>query len=185
MYAIENHWFVQARHCSSPNYDERPDCAIDTIVIHNISLPPGEFGKPYIEQLFTNCLNPQVHEYFVAIHELKVSAHLLIDRNGLITQFVGFDKRAWHAGVSSYQGRERFNDFSIGIELEGTDWQPYDASQYETLARVILALQGTYPDIRRDNLVGHSTISTGRKTDPGPSFEWSRLTGLLTAFAVT
>jgi AmpD protein len=179
MSSIENHWLSSARQCPCPNFDERPGCRVDTIVLHNISLPPGQFGGPFIEHLFCNCLDPEKHEYFQQICQLKVSAHLLIDRNGDTTQFVAFDKRAWHAGVSAYRGRERFNDFSIGIELEGTDWLPYDLRQYETLARVILALQHTYADINTDNIVGHSTIAPGRKTDPGPAFEWSRLTGLL------
>lgn len=182
MYAIENNWLTAARHCPSPNCDDRPDCDIDTIVVHNISLPPGEFGGPFIDQLFTNCLDPAAHEYFETIYTLEVSAHLLIDRAGMVTQFVGFDKRAWHAGVSSYQGRQFFNDFSIGIEVEGTDWQPYEAEQYATLASVILALQSAYPKISLSKIVGHSTISPNRKTDPGPSFEWKRLTGLLNVF---
>ena len=180
---IEAHWLQQAQHCCSPNYDDRPDCQIDTIVIHNISLPPGEFGGHYINDLFTNSLEIEAHDYFREICDLKVSAHLLIDRQGVVTQFVGFDKRAWHAGVSEYQGRKRFNDFSIGIELEGTDWLPYDARQYTRLAEVVLALQHHYPEIQSRNLIGHSTISPGRKTDPGPAFDWWRFRGLLAAFA--
>ena len=176
---IEAHWLGDVGIFRSENYDERPDCPIDTIVIHNISLPPGQFGGKYIDDLFTNCLDPQVHEFFVDICDLKVSSHLLIDRQGAVTQYVGFDKRAWHAGVSSYKGRERFNDFSIGIELEGTDWLAYDARQYDRLAEITLALQARYPLITTDNIVGHSTIAPGRKTDPGPAFDWRRFLGLL------
>ncbi len=182
MSPVVGHWLTDARSCCSPNYDERPSCQIDTIVLHNISLPPGQYGSRYIDLLFTNGLNPADHEYFATISDLRVSSHLLIDRQGEVTQYVGFDKRAWHAGKSSYLGRERFNDFSIGIELEGTDWQPYEATQYEVLAHVILVLQATYPAILTENLVGHSTISPGRKTDPGPAFDWGRLRGLLMAF---
>lgn len=183
MQLIDAHWLAEAKYCCSPNFDERPDCCIDSIVIHNISLPPGQFGGNYIDALFTNCLDPQVHEYFVDICDLKVSSHLLIDRQGDVTQYVGFDKRAWHAGVSSYNGRACFNDFSIGIELEGTDWLPYDVRQYFKLAEITLVLQQYYPEIETGNIVGHSTISPGRKTDPGPAFDWRRLHGLLESIA--
>ena len=179
MWVIENHWLQNARHCRSPNCDARPSCSIDTIVIHNISLPPGRFGGPYIDQLFTNSLDRGAHEYFQQICHLQVSAHVLISRDGSITQYVGFDQRAWHAGKSAYQGRERFNDFSIGIELEGTDCEPYDARQYNSLAQLIRLLQSEYPAIEDNNLVGHSTISPERKTDPGPAFDWSHLRHLL------
>lgn len=182
MCAIENHWLSGARRLCSPNCDERPRCEIDSVILHNISLPPGQFGGSFIDQLFCNSLDPERHEYFREICDLKVSAHLLINRSGEVTQYVPFDNRAWHAGLSRYRGRERFNDFSIGIELEGTDWQPYDSRQYEILARVILELLKTYPAICVDNILGHSTISPGRKTDPGPSFDWSRLYGLISAF---
>ena len=145
-------------------------------------MPPGEFGGSYINDLFTNSLDAGVHDYFREICHLKVSSHLLIDRQGVVTQYVSFDKRAWHAGASEFQGRMRFNDFSIGIELEGTDWLPYNACQYTRLAELILTLKKNYPQIKSSNLVGHSTISPGRKTDPGPAFDWWRLRGLLTAF---
>lgn len=179
---VKNHWLTNATHCQSPNWDDRPSVEVDTIVIHNISLPPGQFGGAYIDQLFTNRLDPDQHEYFAQICHLQVSAHVLVDRRGQLTQYVGFDKRAWHAGQSCYQGRERFNDFSIGIELEGTDWQPYDARQYETLAHLVMVLQHCFPAITDGNLVGHSTIAPQRKTDPGPAFDWNRLYGLLAAF---
>lgn len=178
---INQHWLTGASHCLSPNFDERPECAIDTVVVHNISLPPGEFGGCHIDELFTNTLDPATHPYFVEICDLKVSAHLLVSRAAVVTQFVAFDKRAWHAGLSSFNGRERVNDFSIGIELEGTDDVPYEAAQYECLARLVLSLSSAYPEIVSGNLIGHSDISPGRKTDPGPAFDWPRLYGLLEA----
>lgn len=161
---------------ASPNYDERPDPEdISLVVIHCISLPPGEFGTPYIERLFCNTLTPDDHPYFQNIHQLKVSAHLLIKRNGEIVQFVPFDKRAWHAGASSYQGRERCNDFSIGIELEGTETLDYTDAQYDQLAATLKCLFAHYPDLSAKTLAGHSEIAPERKTDPGPSFDWGRL----------
>lgn len=182
---IENHWLQQARKQPSPNFDARPTgIEVDCIVIHNISLPPNEFGGRHIDELFTNCLDPAVHPYFADICHLEVSAHVLIDRYGSVTQYVGFDQRAWHAGQSEYQGRQRFNDFSIGIELEGADEVPYEAVQYLVLARLIVALGRAYPALLLDGvvddskLVGHSTISPGRKTDPGPSFDWATLAEL-------
>lgn len=169
----------QARQCLSPNFDERPDGeTASLIVIHGISLPPGEFGGPYIDQLFTNTLVAGDHPFFKEIHQLKVSSHLLIRRDGEIVQYVPFHKRAWHAGVSRYNGREACNNFSIGIELEGQDQTPYADSQYQVLARVITALLEAYPDLDKNDIVGHSEIAPGRKTDPGPAFEWTRL-GLL------
>lgn len=160
----------------SPNMDERPtDMPPELIVVHNISLPPGEFGGPFIEQLFTNCLNPDDHPYFCGICELKVSAHALIRRSGEIIQFVPFHLRAWHAGASCYEGRERCNDFSIGIELEGTDELAYEEVQYHQLADMIRALRECYPSIKADAITGHSDIAPGRKTDPGVAFNWDRL----------
>lgn len=178
---IFEHRLHGAQQCHSPNFDERPDCIIDTVVIHNISLPPGEYGGCYINDLFTNTLNPSAHAYFAEICDLRVSAHLLIDRFGSVTQFVPFDKRAWHAGQSSFNGRERFNDFSIGIELEGTDHVPYEAGQYVRLAQLVVLLMKYYPAITRHNIVGHSTIAPMRKTDPGPAFEWPRLCAMIAA----
>ncbi len=163
-----------ARQVSSPNCDERlAGGDIDLLVIHGISLPPAQFGGPYIEQLFTNRLDPAAHPYFADIAHLRVSAHLLIRRDGELVQFVPFNRRAWHAGVSSFCGRERCNDFSIGIELEGTDSTPYTAAQYAQLVAVTRALQQAYPAIVADHIVGHCDIAPGRKTDPGPAFDWA------------
>lgn len=179
---IHNHWLDCALHVPSPNFDARPDASdISLLVLHCISLPPGEFGQPYIDQLFCNRLDPCAHPYFAGIYQLKVSAHLLIRRDGQITQYVAFDKRAWHAGVSEYQGRSRCNDFSIGIELEGTDSSAYEDKQYEVLKGVIETLLRHYPDLSRQRLAGHSDIAPGRKTDPGAGFDWPRLRRLLGA----
>ena len=173
---IVNGLLSSALQVNSPNYDDRPDSEdIQLLVIHGISLPPGEFGGGYIEQLFTNCLNPDEHPYFKEIKDLKVSTHLLISRDGIITQFVPFQKRAWHAGESCHKDRQCCNDFSIGIELEGTDDEPYTDVQYETLNKIIRVLQDTYPALIKDNIVGHCHIAPQRKTDPGSAFDWSRI----------
>jgi AmpD protein len=148
-------------------------------VLHNISLPPGQFGGGHVQTLFQNCLDPGLHPYFTEIEGLQVSAHLLLERDGDLTQFVGFDRRAWHAGVSSYQGREACNDFSIGIELEGADLIPYSQIQYRQLAALISQLLRHYPTLDRSRIVGHSDIAPGRKTDPGPAFDWDELNRLL------
>lgn len=164
-----------ARYVPSPNHDERPEGQpMDLLVIHNISLPPNEFGGPYIEQLFTNCLKPDEHAYFQDICHLRVASHLLIRRNGEIVQFVPFHKRAWHAGESCYGDRTGCNDFSIGIELEGADDIPYEDVQYEKLMEVTQALLLSYPELSTDRITGHSDIAPGRKTDPGPAFDWNR-----------
>lgn len=170
---------AEARLCLSPNHDERPETAIDLIVVHNISLPPGKFGGGWIEDFFQNRLDPSKHEYFEEISELKVSCHLLIRRDGELVQFVPFNKRAWHAGESCYYGRHRCNDFSIGIELEGADDIPYEELQYEQLSAVIMALEKAYPEVRHERVTGHNKISPKRKTDPGPAFNWAHLRGLL------
>lgn len=171
-----------ARQVPSPNCDERPEGAeLDLIVIHGISLPPGEYGGSWIDALFTNTLDPDAHPYFAGIYQLKVSSHLLIRRDGEVVQYVPFHCRAWHAGVSCFEGRERCNDFSIGIELEGSDEDPYEPVQYDRLAEVILALERAYPHLSRDRLVGHSGIAPGRKTDPGPAFSWSHLLARLSS----
>lgn len=168
-------------HRPSSHYDDRPmAAAIDMIVIHGISLPPGEFGGPAIEAFFCGSLDAALHPYFAGIADLKVSAHLLIKRTGEITQFVPFTKRAWHAGQSSFQGRENCNDFSIGIELEGTDDMHYEKAQYQQLGRVVVLLMQAYPAITPDRIVGHSDIAPGRKTDPGPVFDWTYLEGIVT-----
>lgn len=167
------------RYCASPNCNARPPDAVPSlIVVHGISLPPGEFGGPHIEALFTNRLDPAGHPYFATIAGLQVSAHVLVRRDGELVQFVPFDLRAWHAGASSYQGRSNCNDFSIGIELEGTDDIPYTDAQYQRLAELIRALARAYP-ATRGHVAGHSDIAPGRKTDPGPSFDWARLRSLL------
>lgn len=159
----------------SPNQDARPSgCEIDLLVIHNISLPPGQFGGPWIEDLFLNRLDPSSHPFFQDIHHLKVSSHLLIRRDGELIQYVPLSQRAWHAGVSSFGGKEHCNDFSIGIELEGTDDQPYTDLQYKILIEVTKEIMEQFPAITTDRIVGHADISPGRKTDPGPSFDWQR-----------
>ncbi len=160
----------------SPNFDDRPDKNdISLLVIHNISLPPGEFGGCFVDDLFQNQLECHAHPYFKRLEGLKVSSHLLIDRSGKVTQYVPFHKRAWHAGESSYQGRKTCNDYSIGIELEGTDHEPFTTAQYRQLVAVIEALLALYPSLSTQRIVGHSDIAPGRKTDPGEHFDWSRL----------
>lgn len=160
---------------ASPNFDERPaNVAIDLLVIHGISLPPNHFGGPYIEALFTNTLDPNAHPYFKDIANVRVSAHALIRRDGNVTQFVPFDKRAWHAGQSEFCGRSRCNDFAIGIELEGADHIPYEPAQYESLATITKALMAAYPLLTWETIVGHSDIAPMRKVDPGPVFDWVR-----------
>jgi AmpD protein len=177
---IRNGLLRGARQVPSPNQDARPPATcIDLLVIHNISLPPGKFGGGWIDDLFTNCLNPSVHPYFRDIHDFKVSAHVLIRRCGEIVQYVPFPRRAWHAGPSSFHGRAACNDFSIGIELEGTDDIPYPDIQYQRLAAVTTSLMRHYPGITPDRIAGHADIAPGRKTDPGPAFDWQLFYGLL------
>jgi AmpD protein len=160
----------------SPNSDARPaDCQPAMIVLHGISLPPGKFGGPHIEQLFTNSLDWDAHPYFEEIRGLEVSAHILIRRDGEVVQFVPFTERAWHAGASSFRGRQRCNDHSIGIEVEGEDETPYDDRQYTVLAAVIAAVLDAYPLISAREIAGHCDIAPGRKSDPGPAFDWLRL----------
>jgi N-acetyl-anhydromuramoyl-L-alanine amidase len=169
------HRLAGARWRPSPNCDARPDPAdVSLLVVHAISLPPGQFGGPSIDRLFTNALEPKAHPYFETIRGLKVSSHLCIFRDGAVRQYVGFDRRAWHAGESAFEGRSRCNDFSVGIELEGTDEQPFAAAQYRQLAAVARALMRAYPAITPARIVGHSDIAPGRKTDPGPHFDWLR-----------
>ena len=173
---IENHWLNEATKVFSPNFDERPlNTDISLIVIHCISLPPEQFGDTYIDQLFCNQLNPDEHPYFKQVYQTKVSAHLLIKRNGEISQYVAFNQRAWHAGVSEYKGQEKCNDFSIGIELEGTETQEYADEQYKQLNRVIKILLNGYPGLSRQAIVGHSDVAPGRKFDPGDSFNWDNI----------
>lgn len=171
---------TSARQVLSPHGDERPaGVAPELIVIHGISLPPGEFGGPWIEQLFAGVLRPGMHPYFAEVAALRVSAHLLVRRDGQVVQFVPFTQRAWHAGVSSWQQRANCNDFSIGIELEGTDDAPYEGVQYQVLAALIGALCAAYPGLSPQAVVGHSAIAPGRKSDPGAAFDWPRLQRLL------
>lgn len=180
-------WLHHIRACPSPNFNQRPDTAeISLLVIHNISLPPGQFGARYIEDFFCNKLDCRAHEYFETIANLEVSAHFLIARCGEITQFVDIFDRAWHAGQSCYEGRENCNDFSIGIELEGCDDQRYSNEQYQALLELSLQLIQLCPKIactsdteeeeiskvRGFHICGHSDIAPGRKTDPGPYFDW-------------
>ncbi len=173
-------WLKGARRVPSPNCNQRPgDMAPELIVLHNISLPPGEFGGGHIESLFTNTLDPDLHPYFASIAHLQVSAHFLLRRNGEIVQFVATDQRAWHAGESNWCERSNCNDFSIGIELEGTDTQPYTEAQYRRLQQLIRALRATYTSLEGGDIVGHSDIAPGRKTDPGASFDWHYLAELL------
>ena len=166
----------EARQVASPNCDARPDGAdIDVLVIHAISLPPREYGGGYIERFFTNRLDPGAHPYFAEIDGLCVSAHFLVARDGSLVQFVPTHLRAWHAGQSSFEGRVRVNDFSIGIEVEGCDEEPFEAIQYQVLSRLLECLIRAYPAIRPEAIVGHCDIAPGRKTDPGPCFDWACL----------
>ena len=172
---ISRGWLEATRHSPSPNFNERPEgCEISLLVIHNISLPPGEFGGSWIDDLFHNRLDPDDHPYFREIHGLEVSAHCLIRRDGEVIQYVPFDKRAWHAGDSSFCGAGNCNDFSIGIELEGTDDEPFTDAQYASLATLTTAIRECYPAITDERIVGHSDIAPERKTDPGPAFDWQR-----------
>ncbi len=166
-------WLGNSRHVVSPNFDDRPSgTLISLLVIHNISLPPGEFGGNGVIELFTNRLDPTAHPYYQAIKDLRVSAHFFIRRDGELIQFVPAGQRAWHAGASSWNGQERCNDFSIGIELEGTDDTPFTEAQYGCLNGLIEVLRRRYPI---QAIVGHSDIAPGRKTDPGPCFDWDRI----------
>ncbi len=177
-FAIDADGFASlARHIESPNFDERPSgTPISLVVIHGISLPPGEFGGDGIVELFTNRLDVDAHPYYASIAHLRVSAHFLIRRDGDLIQFVSCNKRAWHAGASRWEGRDNCNDFSIGIELEGTDDTPYTPQQYRMLARLVKALYRRY---KFRHVAGHSDVAPGRKSDPGPAFDWARLQRLV------
>ncbi|WP_397451384.1 1,6-anhydro-N-acetylmuramyl-L-alanine amidase AmpD [Pseudomonas sp. NA-150] len=167
-------WCVGAHHCPSPNFNARPEAEISLLVIHNISLPPAQFKTGKVQAFFQNKLDVTEHPYFEGIADLRVSAHFLIEREGEVTQFVSCLERAWHAGVSNFQGRETCNDFSIGIELEGTDDQPFTDAQYAALIALTGQLQAAFPAITTQRICGHSDIAPGRKTDPGPCFDWAR-----------
>ncbi|PLW82961.1 1,6-anhydro-N-acetylmuramyl-L-alanine amidase AmpD [Kineobactrum sediminis] len=174
-YTISKGWLQGARRVPSPNFGARPSgVGPELIVIHSISLPPGCFGGPEVEQLFTNCLDWDADPWFAQIRGLEVSAHFLVRRCGELVQFVSVDDRAWHAGVSRWQGRDNCNDFSIGIELEGCDEFPYSDAQYESLAALSRTLLGYYPLLGPERVAGHCDIAPGRKTDPGPTFDWPR-----------
>ncbi|ART81199.1 N-acetylmuramoyl-L-alanine amidase [Oceanisphaera avium] len=168
-------WLEPARHCPSPHFDDRPEQEISLLVIHSISLPPGKYGGPYIDQLFLGQLDPSDDAYFAGIQHLKVSAHCLIRRDGELVQYVSLLQRAWHAGQSNFQGRERCNDFAIGIELEGTDTDSFTPEQYQSLNKLIQLIQTRFPRITTKHIVGHSDIAPGRKTDPGVGFDWNQV----------
>ncbi len=173
-------WLEGAARVVSPNCDPRPaGCDVELVVVHGISLPPGRYGGGYVDALFTNTLDPRQDRFFKEIEGLRVSAHLLIDRHGGLTQYVPLHDRAWHAGPSCFRGRSACNDFSIGIELEGSDDDPYENIQYTRLAAVIGAIRRRWPGIGPAEVVGHCDIAPGRKTDPGPAFDWPRLHRLL------
>lgn len=172
-------WCSDVKHCPSPNCNARPLDEVSLLVIHNISLPPGQFGTGKVQQFFQNCLPCEEHPYFATIVQLQVSAHFLIERDGAVIQFVSCNERAWHAGVSSFDGRESCNDFSVGIELEGTDDLPFSDAQYAALIALASEMLRCYPAMSVERICGHSDIAPGRKTDPGPYFDWLRLRNAL------
>lgn len=175
-------WLTGVRRCVSPNVDARPDPDdISLLVLHCIALPPRHYAGYAVRDLFCNQLNSQAHPYYAALEGVQVSAHLFIRRQGSLWQFAALQDRAWHAGQSQWQGRSRCNDFAIGIELEGSDDRPYTQAQYRQLQRVIPLIRKRYPAIGPEQIVGHEHIAPGRKTDPGPGFDWARLRGLLAA----
>ncbi|NLS12790.1 1,6-anhydro-N-acetylmuramyl-L-alanine amidase AmpD [Vibrio sp. SM6] len=183
---IEQGWWRKARRVPSPHYDLRPTptmsglpCDISLLVLHNISLPPGQFGGPFIEDFFLGQLDASQHPFFQVIEKMRVSAHCLIRRDGEVVQFVSFEHRAWHAGISSFAGRERCNDYSIGIELEGTDFTHYTTEQYHSLAELTAQLQCCYPEMVNERITGHQYIAPLRKTDPGLCFDWRYFHGEL------
>lgn len=177
---IETGLLDAAQYIASPNQDNRSgEQATDLIVLHNISLPPAQFEDNWVPKLFTNTLPADQDPYFESVRELKVSSHLYIRRNGEMFQFVPFHQRAWHAGISCYQDKTGCNDFSIGIELEGTDDIAYEKIQYDVLAETLEILTATYPDLKKERITGHCDIAPGRKTDPGESFDWKKLKQLL------
>lgn len=173
-------WFQGIRHCPSPNCNARPQGEISLLVVHNISLPPGQFGTGKVQAFFQNRLPVGEHPFYAEIASLQVSAHFFIERDGTVTQFVSCLERAWHAGQSWFDGRDNCNDFSLGIELEGTDDQPYSDAQYASLTELTRQLLAVFPALTTQRIRGHSDIAPGRKTDPGPAFDWQRLYAALT-----
>ena len=168
-------WCAGVSHCPSTHCNERPQGEISLLVLHNISLPPGQFGTGKVQEFFTSGLSAGEHAYFAGIADMRVSAHFFIERDGQISQFVSCLQRAWHAGVSSFAGRDNCNDFSIGVELEGTDDLPYSEAQYDALVPLVQQLLAAYPALSVERICGHCDIAPGRKTDPGPAFDWPRL----------
>ena len=172
---IKDGWLVNERRVLSPHFDQRPEPQdISLLIIHYISLPPEQFGGGYIDDFFQGKLDPQAHPYFQEISPLRVSAHCLIERTGRITQYVNFADRAWHAGLSCFEGRDKCNDFAIGIELEGSNEQPFTDAQYAALQALTQEIMRTYPHITKERIVGHCDVSPGRKIDPGQYFDWQR-----------
>jgi 1,6-anhydro-N-acetylmuramyl-L-alanine amidase ampD len=172
---IKDGWLVSERRVLSPHFDQRPEPQdISLLIIHYISLPPEQFGGGYIDDFFQGKLDPQAHPYFQEISPLRVSAHCLIDRTGRVTQYVNFADRAWHAGLSCFDGRDKCNDFAIGIELEGSNEQPFTDAQYLALQALTQEIMRTYPHITKERIVGHCDVSPGRKIDPGQYFDWQR-----------
>lgn len=172
---IRQGWLSGGRHCQSPHFNHRPSgCEVSLLVIHNISLPPGKFGASYIDDLFLGCIDCDADPFFKQLEGLEVSAHFMINRQGEITQYVSTDERAWHAGVSEFANVSNCNDYSIGIELEGTDTTPFSEQQYHSLVELTQLIQQAYPKITGERIVGHSDIAPGRKTDPGVAFDWQR-----------
>ncbi len=177
---ITDGWLNGVRRVVSPHFDQRPEPSdISLLVIHYISLPPGQFGGGYVDDFFQGKLDPKVHPYFNEIYQIRVSAHCLIERDGRVTQYVSFNARAWHAGLSSFEGREKCNDFSIGIELEGSDQQPFTEAQYRELAVLTKRIMAAYPQITKQRIVGHCDIAPERKIDPGRYFDWNYYLNLL------
>ncbi len=180
----DDHWLRGVRRLPSPHANDRPiPLDVSLVVVHGISLPPGRFGTGLVERLFLGTLDVAASPELADLADVRVSSHLLISRWGRVTQFVPFHRRAWHAGVSAHKGRANCNDYSIGVELEGSDQRPYTNTQYERLARILDALFRRYPALSPGRVVGHSDIAPGRKTDPGPSFDWPRLRAALGALA--